>query len=447
MIEERVLAAEAAESVVAGLAGVVDGLLGLDLAVLPGGVVVEVLAGVEVQLRRLAGVDHRLLAEVGARGLAGEHGCRDTVALLGWLLRVEPREAARRVRAAGLFGPRRAVSGAVLPAVFPLAAAAIAAGELSAGQAQVIGAEIEALPAVVAGEHGIAVESFLVGQARVFTSRELRILARRLHDTLDPDGRLADDGDRARLRHLSVYPHPDGTVSGSFATDAVTGQALLTYLDATTRPVVDESGAADPRNAPQRRHDALRELLLHRLRSGDLPATGGISTTIVLSMTPAQLTGHGERLVATAHGALIGRDDALRLLGQARLHPVVLDRGRIRHHGPTRRLFTEGQRLALIARDRGCTFPGCSTGPARCQTHHVTPYAHGGPTTLDNATLLCGYHHTHFEQLGWHCTIANGTPQWRPPAWIDPQRTPRHNTMHQPDIHAPDIRGPDLAPV
>jgi hypothetical protein len=43
-------------------------------------------------------------------------------------------------------------------------------------------------------------------------------------------------------------------------------------------------------------------------------------------------------------------------------------------------------RRALLARDRHCQFPGC-TG-RRCDGHHVRHWADGGPTRLDNLTLL-----------------------------------------------------------
>jgi hypothetical protein len=60
----------------------------------------------------------------------------------------------------------------------------------------------------------------------------------------------------------------------------------------------------------------------------------------------------------------------LSLAGDARIMPVVLTKTReITAYGDTHRIFTEAQRLAMIARDQGCSFPGCSVGPAWCQAH------------------------------------------------------------------------------
>jgi hypothetical protein len=120
------------------------------------------------------------------------------------------------------------------------------------------------------------------------------------------------------------------------------------------------------------------------------------------------------------HGALISVEQALTLAGDARLMPVTLTRTReITAYGDTHRIFTEGQRLAMIARDQGCSFPGCSVGPAWCQVHHITDVAISRRTSVDDGTLLCGYHHREHPKLGW-----------TPPAWIDPTQTPRRNRTH-----------------
>ena len=188
------------------------------------------------------------------------------------------------------------------------------------------------------------------------------------------------------------------------AADDGTAQTINPYdasvLDTLARPVPAVHGQRDPRSPGQRRHDGLYDGLLMLLRSDQLPDCGGISTTIVLTITPDQYE-NGTGLVATGHGALIPAPLALTLLGQARITPVIQDaNGQIIHHGHTQRLFTEGQRLALIARDQGCSFPACDQAPARCQAHHITDYTLTRRTSIDDGTLLCGFHHREFENLG-----------------------------------------------
>ena len=68
--------------------------------------------------------------------------------------------------------------------------------------------------------------------------------------------------------------------------------------------------------------------------------------------------------------------------------------------GRTRRAFTPAQRYAVIARDRVCAWNGCSVPPAYGQLHHIAWWHRdGGATDLDNALLLCGFHHHEVHRL------------------------------------------------
>ena len=62
-------------------------------------------------------------------------------------------------------------------------------------------------------------------------------------------------------------------------------------------------------------------------------------------------------------------------------------------HGRAKRTVTDTQRRTLIARDGGCVL--CAEEPARCEAHHITPWAKpgNGPTDIDNLALLCGTCH------------------------------------------------------
>jgi hypothetical protein len=148
----------------------------------------------------------------------------------------------------------------------------------------------------------------------------------------------------------------------------------------------------------------------------------------------------GTGLATTGHGALIPADDALRIAGgDARVFPVIFDKTRrVESYGSAHRIFTEGQRLAMIARDQGCSFPGCTVGPLWTEAHHIVDHALGGKTSVDNGTMLCRYDHDHHVTAGWTCHMINGTPHWTPPPWIDPTQTPRRNHAHNPNLVSPD---------
>ena len=73
------------------------------------------------------------------------------------------------------------------------------------------------------------------------------------------------------------------------------------------------------------------------------------------------------------------------------------------------------------------------------ETRRSTSLDHssGGPTDLDNLTLLCTYHHHNFLARGWTCRInTNGIPEWIPPRWVDRDQKPLINTRIQATLTA-----------
>jgi hypothetical protein len=86
----------------------------------------------------------------------------------------------------------------------------------------------------------------------------------------------------------------------------------------------------------------------------------------------------------------------------------------------------------MIARDLGCSFPGCDAPPFWCEAHHAPDHLISGRTSVDEGTLVCGFHHREHARLGWACVMVDGVPHWTPPAWLDPQRRPLRNWMHNP---------------
>ena len=88
----------------------------------------------------------------------------------------------------------------------------------------------------------------------------------------------------------------------------------------------------------------------------------------------------------------------------------------------------------LVARDRGCAWPGCDRPAVWCDAHHIIWWEHDGPTNQENCCLLCRRHHVLCHEGGWGIKRADdGTYEIQePPA--DPHRRPatRTRTTHRP---------------
>ena len=133
-------------------------------------------------------------------------------------------------------------------------------------------------------------------------------------------------------------------------------------------------------------------------------------------------------------GGTLSINDALKLAADGGLLPAVLDEaGGILAYGLARRLASTGMRKVLFARDRGCSFPGCTRTAAQSEIHHATDWALGGPTNLDNLAIACGYHNTEAPKMGWRTIMIQGVPHWQPPPW-HPTQQPQRNYLHHPEL-------------
>lgn len=123
--------------------------------------------------------------------------------------------------------------------------------------------------------------------------------------------------------------------------------------------------------------------------------------------------------------------ESLRMLAcDARVTPIVLDgAGQPLDVGLAKRTIPDGLRRAVAARDHGCAHPGCDRPPSWCEVHHIREWANGGETALHNLVMLCRVHHRQLHHTEWLVRIRDGLPEFVPPAWIDPSRTPRRQPL------------------
>jgi hypothetical protein len=117
-----------------------------------------------------------------------------------------------------------------------------------------------------------------------------------------------------------------------------------------------------------------------------------IDTTIYLHLRPHEIDSHRE--AELKDGSRVSAETFRRLACDAGLVPAVVDgRGNVLDIGRKTRTIPPAIRRALVIRDRGCRFPGC-THTRFLQAHHIEHWLHGGTTKLWN--LL---HHV-FTHLG-----------------------------------------------
>ncbi len=406
---------------------------GLDHLDAPGKM--ALLSGLEEQRRRLPVAEHALIADAQVHDLAGRYAFASLSMMLVKTLRLSPGEAAARVSAAEAVGGRVSMLGQPLAPLRPVVAAAQRAGEVSTEQVGIITRALAELPSNSDPADVAEAEQTLTGHARVFGPKELRLIARRLVDAADPDGPAPDDTVPRERRHLELRPLRDGTWRVEGRLTAETGAALSALLSPLAKPLPPTPGPTtktgksrpepDLRHYGQRLHDALDEVAARLLRSTDLPMAGGTPATVIVTIDLADLLRRAG-IAETADGTLLSPEQLLRIAGEADIWTAITDaHGVPLALGRTRRIASRGQTIALAARDGGCSFPGCTRPPSWCDRHHILDWIFGGRTDLNNLTLLCRHHHTHFAQRGWTCRLnPAGLPEWIPPRWIDRHQRP-----------------------
>ncbi|WP_457203794.1 DUF222 domain-containing protein [Nocardioides sp. HB32] len=288
---------------------------------------------------------------------------------------------------------------------------ALAAGDLVVEQARVIVTALDQLPGDLDTTLVDKAERHLVAAGREHTAPTLRVLGKRLMDVVAPE--LADayearqlareERDALLATRLEMWDDGHGKCHGRFTVPSFHGAALKKMLLAIAAPkhrTATDGPAAGvvPRPGPERLGRAFCELI-ERYPAHLLPQTGGVSATVVVTMTLETLEGRLEQAALLDTGKKITAAMARRLACEAGIIPAVLGgTSEVLDLGRTRRFHTKAQRTAIALRDKGCTEPGCDWPPAMCHTHHEPPFSRGGPTDVDHGRLLCPQHHTRYHR-------------------------------------------------
>jgi hypothetical protein len=291
--------------------------------------------------------------------------------------------------------------------------AAVGEGGVNLAQARVIAQALEDLPAAEVGLEVIGrAEEVLVDYAATYGPRSLRRLGRRILQVAAPEaceraeGKAVEREEQraAAVTSLSLRRLGDGTtrITGRVA-DQVADR-LRTYLEAYTSPrhrAVGDREPGEPVGPPKRWGQAFAAFL-EAVDPKRLPVHGGDATTVLVTIDLDTLrsdlagTGYlGEEPISAAQ--------TRRLACTAQLIPVVLGgESEVLDLGRSARLFSPAQRKALAVRDQHCRAEHCTIPAAWCEAHHRTPWAHGGSTDLEDAVLLCSWHHHRAHDRRYH---------------------------------------------
>ncbi len=388
---------------------------------------VEGLAAVQTLKGAVAALETRLLAEADTRDLARKRlhwgSTSDWFTHLAGLTRRE--------------GRRAVVHAQHLVSELPDTLEAMHRGDASPAQAAIICDAVDTLPSSPAlRAHG---EKVLLEEAQRLNATELARTARHLAEVVDPD--RTERRDEAALereeraahtsRFLSVTEDGAGGVRIKGRGSTEDGAVLRAALLPLTRPAPaldpDTPGCAtetDPRDHGARMFDALVELAQHALDTDRVPASHGarprVSVTVDYQCLATGLGSASRSEICTDDGLRLSAAAVRRLACDADVIAVCLGTdGEVLDVGRAARLVTPALWRALVARDRHCTFPGCTRPPVMCHAHHIVHWADGGTTCLDNLVLVCGEHHRVLHHTPWQVRLH---PDDRAPEYLPPVR-------------------------
>lgn len=457
--------------------------------------------GLELVRRKLESATAQSTRLMSQQIEPSHYGVRKLPALLKQKMRITTHEARRRLSMARCLTQHHSTTGQPIPAQLPEVAACLQAGTISVDQAQAIIKQIDALPPRVRAEHKPAIERVLVENAPGLRVEEFRVLGKRILGYLDPDGKLETEPSHPDDYFVTVNQKTNGDWILRGLLDSTTGltlNALLTNRQQGPADIVEavrtaadnrQGGSASPEEdgstvaaaghldaagssfgppaldpfadswedagcqpnastldgsptiAPvfddtrpdgARRHDRFSVLITR----GASEPTGTGSYALVVTATAEQLArGEGEVEAAGGHTRL---EDILQLSPGGKFYYSATRPGtrdvKVRTEA---RFATPTQMTLLKARDRGCSFPDCDIPVGWCEAHHMHAHRHGGPTDLNNLTLLCRFHHAWHERHGWRSTLLNGLPAWIPPQTLDRTQRPLFHSRFQAELADP----------
>ena len=365
--------------------------------------------------------------------------------------RISTTEAGRRLDEAAQLGRRRTLTGEPLEPVLACTAIAQAHGLINREHVKVVREAMDKIPPTVDVITRAQIEADLARTAIGVGPKELKNNADRTLFLLDQDGPEPDDTERARRR--GVWKGPQGSdkmipAKANFTPEAwATWEAIYAKYaapgmcnPADEHPCISgtptqEQIDNDTRTLAQRQHDALVAVGRIALMSGALGQHNGLPVSIIVRTTLQDLESRAG-VGVSGGGTVLPISDVIRMAAHANHYLAVFDKatGSALDLFRARRVASAAQRIMLIARDGGCTKPGCTVPAYGTQVHHAArDWADNGQTNVDELGLACPPDNRMVEPGGWSTQMNDETDvEWIPPAHLDTGQA-RVNNYHRPE--------------
>lgn len=341
-----------------------------------------------------------LIAEFDRRKGYEAWGFYSCGAWVSWRCSVDPRSAREHVRVA------RALEE------LPVVRERFSHGELSYSK-------VRAITRIATPE----IEAELVEMARYATAAQLERLVRGYRRAVSLESAAA--AHRDRFLHHEWDEDGSLVIRGRLAPED--GALFLRALEAGRETISQRSGSSDghlqggsaePEPPKQVNNaDALAQVVESSLAGKGRVRTAGERYQVVVHVDAEALSGDGEQgRCRLDDGPVIHTETARRLSCDASLVSLLHGPNGALDVGRKTRAIPPSLRRALQERDEGCCrFPGCENR-RWVDAHHITHWAHGGETKLDNLILLCTHHHRLLHEGGFSLTrLGDGRLVFRRP--------------------------------
>ena len=337
---------------------------------------------------------HRLLECIRRFDEAGgwhEQGAVSCAHWLAWRLGWNPATAREKVRVARALG--------MLPAI-----------DESLRTARLSYAKVRALTRVATPEN----EAKLLEMALIATGAQLERLCRGYRGVLDGERTAAPEERSVRHRllpgglvklELVLEPDEADLILRAIerAREVHARQAVVLEAEAPRAPAeAVEAACASAETCWPSRADGAVKLAESFLAGNPVTGTGGERFQVMVHLDQEALGPDGAWAGTLEDGTRVSAETLRRVACDCGLVAASGD-GEALNIGRRARSIPPAIRRALMLRDRGCAFPGC-THTAFLHGHHVEHWLHGGETSLDNLVMLCTFHHHLVHEGGWTVT-------------------------------------------